>query len=64
MLIETKLRPPELRAGLIERAGLLRQLDGALEAKLTTVSAPAGFGKSTLLGQWARKLEQQAVATG
>ncbi len=64
MLIETKLRPPELRAGLIEREALLRQLDGALEAKLTIVSAPAGFGKSTLLGQWARQQEHLAAAPG
>jgi len=65
VLIETKLRPPELRAGLIERAGLLRQLDGALEAKLTIVSAPAGFGKSTLLSQWAKQQqERQSLVPG
>ena len=57
MLIETKLHPPELRSGLIERPELERQLDQVMQGKLTIVSAPAGFGKSTLLGQWLGRLK-------
>ena len=64
MLIETKLRPPELRKGLIERTALLDQLDQALNTRLAIVSAPAGFGKSTLLGQWALRQKERGLALG
>lgn len=64
MLIETKLQLPVLRANLIKRTALLRQLDEALSGKLTLVSAPAGFGKSTLLGQWLETLRDRGAATG
>ena len=56
MFIETKLHPPELRSGLIERPDLERQLGQVMHGKLTIVSAAAGFGKSTLLGQWLGRL--------
>jgi LuxR family maltose regulon positive regulatory protein len=62
MLIETKLRPPPLRDGLIARPRLIRLLDGALSARLAVVSAPAGFGKSTLLGQWIDALRGRDAA--
>jgi LuxR family maltose regulon positive regulatory protein len=51
-LVWGKLRPPALRAGLIPRAGLLSLLQTGLAAKLCLLDAPAGFGKTTLLGQW------------
>ena len=51
-LLWGKLRPPALRAGLIPRAGLLSLLQAGLAAKLCLLDAPAGFGKTTLLGQW------------
>jgi LuxR family maltose regulon positive regulatory protein len=51
-LVWSKLRPPALRVGLIPRAGLLSLLQTALQVKLCLLSAPAGFGKTTLLGQW------------
>lgn len=64
MLIETKLRPPVLRAGLVERNRLLKVLDGALATRLVVLSAPAGFGKSTLLGQWISVLRDRGAALG
>ncbi len=64
MLIETKLRPPVLKHDLVARQRLLRQLDGALSARLTVLSAPPGFGKSTLLGQWIATLRQRDAAVG
>ena len=51
-LVGTKLRPPQLQHGLIERANLVRRLREARERKLTLVCAPAGYGKTTLLAQW------------
>ena len=53
-LIQTKLSPPRLRRDLLHRAHLLAQLECGLEHKLTLISAPAGYGKTTLLAQWLR----------
>jgi LuxR family transcriptional regulator, maltose regulon positive regulatory protein len=50
-LLWGKLWPPPSRAGLLPRAGLQSLLQAALQAKLCLVSAPAGFGKTTLLAQ-------------
>lgn len=51
-LLQTKLAPPRLHARLVARAALLAKLDKGLTCKLTLLSAPAGFGKTTLVGQW------------
>jgi LuxR family transcriptional regulator, maltose regulon positive regulatory protein len=51
-LLSTKLAPPRPRSALVLRAGLLARLDAGLERKLTLLSAPAGFGKSTLVASW------------
>ena len=50
-LLESKLRPPWSRPGLVPRAALLRRLS-ASDAPIVAVVAPAGYGKTTLLGQW------------
>ncbi|HXF61376.1 MAG TPA: LuxR C-terminal-related transcriptional regulator [Caldilineaceae bacterium] len=59
-LLRTKLAPPRLSAPLVPRTALLARIDQGLARKLTLVSAPAGFGKSTLLSQWAAMQEQHA----
>ncbi len=51
-LIETKLHVPHRRRGLVTRSRLRSRLDRGREATLTLVSAPAGFGKTTLLTDW------------
>lgn len=51
-IIATKLYIPRLRPGLVVRPRLLERLNGGIHAHLTLIAAPAGFGKSTLLGQW------------
>ena len=50
-LLESKLRPPWSRPGLVPRAALVRRLL-ASDAPIVAVVAPAGYGKTTLLGQW------------
>ena len=51
-LLETKLFLPSPRPGLVPRPRLRERLDRGLGAKLMLVSAPAGFGKTTLLVDW------------
>lgn len=51
-LLSTKLVPPQPRAPLIVREQLLARLDEGLDHKLTLISAPAGFGKTTLASEW------------
>jgi LuxR family transcriptional regulator, maltose regulon positive regulatory protein len=52
-LIGTKLVIPQRRRGHVPRPQLLATLDAACGARLTLVSAPTGFGKSSLLVEWA-----------
>jgi LuxR family maltose regulon positive regulatory protein len=51
-LLETKLRVPRLRRALVPRPRLSERLSRGAESALTLVSAPAGFGKTTLLTEW------------
>ena len=51
-LLETKFYVPRSRRGLVPRPRLIERLDRGTELKLTLVSAPAGFGKTTLLTEW------------
>ena len=51
-LIETKLHVPQRRRGLVTRSRLRSRLDRGRESTLSLVSAPAGFGKTTLLTDW------------
>jgi LuxR family maltose regulon positive regulatory protein len=52
LLLEPKLRLPRLHSTVIGRERLLARLDKGRERKLTLISAPAGFGKTTLVCQW------------
>jgi LuxR family maltose regulon positive regulatory protein len=64
-VLATKLFAPTRRPGLVARPELVARLDATLEAghRLTLVSAPAGFGKTTLLSDWISHLEQRASRT-
>jgi LuxR family transcriptional regulator, maltose regulon positive regulatory protein len=53
-LLRTKLQVPRLRPGLVPRPRLAGQLDEGLNRGLILVAAPAGYGKSVLLSEWAR----------
>ena len=61
LVLSGRLAPPRLPAALVERESLLICLDGALATPLTLLSAPAGFGKTTLLSAWARRHEAQVA---
>ncbi len=51
-LLATKLHQPRPRSRLVSRSHLIERLQQGMEHPLTLVSAPAGFGKTTLLAQW------------
>lgn len=57
----SRLRVPPSRPLVIERPHLIERLDAALTFALTLISAPAGFGKTTLLTTWAAHLQQRDV---
>jgi len=52
LLLETKLFVPRPRRGIVARGRLRERLSRGTESKLTLISAPAGFGKTTLLAEW------------
>jgi LuxR family maltose regulon positive regulatory protein len=60
-LVWSKLRRPLARPGLIRRDALLGKLDHDDTSAVVSVRAPAGYGKSTLLSQWAAS-NSQAIA--
>src|SRR5215208_9308 len=51
-ILATKLYVPPPRPRAVLRLRLTGHLNGGLNRKLTLVSAPAGFGKTTLLSEW------------
>jgi LuxR family maltose regulon positive regulatory protein len=53
----TKLFVPPTRAELVHRPGLIELLNNGLNRKLTLLSAPAGFGKTTLVSHWVEHLQ-------
>src|SRR5215210_4727387 len=55
-LLLTKLSVPSVRASLVPRLRLSERIEEGTERKLTLVSAPAGFGKTTLLSAWTSQM--------
>lgn len=51
-ILVTKLYIPTIRLEIVHRPHLIERLDRGLQGKLTLISAPAGFGKTTLVTEW------------
>jgi LuxR family maltose regulon positive regulatory protein len=51
-LLATKLFIPPARPDLVSRSRLVERLNAGIHRKLSLISAPAGFGKTTLVGEW------------
>jgi LuxR family maltose regulon positive regulatory protein len=58
-LLQTKLYIPPTRPELVPRPRLIERLNVGLNRKLTLVSAPAGYGKTTLLSEWVAQIRDQ-----
>src|SRR3954471_5430471 len=63
-LLETKFHVPRRGRGLVPRPRLIEGLSRRAESALTLVSAPAGFGKTTLLTEWLAAWLAAAPADG
>jgi LuxR family maltose regulon positive regulatory protein len=55
VLLATKLHVPQPRPGFLPRPRLTERLAGGMAGELVLVCAPAGFGKTSLLADWARE---------
>ncbi len=53
--LQSKIRAPVVRSETVRRTGLVNRLRAATAVSVTTVVAPAGYGKTTLLAQWAER---------
>ena len=51
-LLATKFYVPPSRPEMVSRPRLVELVNAGLHRKLTLISAPAGFGKTTLLSEW------------
>ena len=51
-ILTTKLHLPSYRTGLVSRPRLVDLLNAGLERRLTLISAPAGYGKTTSVSEW------------
>lgn len=61
-LLATKLAPPPPPAGLVARPRPTALLDGALSRRVTLLSTPPGYGKTTLLSAWLASLARRPDA--
>ena len=52
-LDETKLHPAQFRPGIVSRTAIVERLVASAGCSVLAVVAPAGYGKTTLLAQWA-----------
>ena len=52
-ILQSKLAIPFLGSGLVRRTALVNRLQNASEARVINIATPAGYGKTTLLAQWA-----------
>ncbi len=57
-ILATKLYLPPLRPNVVNRPRLIERLNEGLRCKLTLISAPAGFGKTTLVSEWIEGIDR------
>ena len=59
-LLHTKLNRPSVAPDIVPRDRLIKLLDQGRKRPLTLISAPAGYGKSTLASQWLAAIDMKS----
>ena len=59
--LKTKIHIPKVRGELVHRPRLTEELTKNIASKLILISAPAGFGKTTLLAEWMQNLRRSVA---
>ena len=54
-VVATKIRPPAVRPGAVSRTALVNRLRADRSARVVSIVAPGGYGKTSLLAQWAAR---------
>lgn len=62
--LSTKLIPPTKRSGLVDRQPLTSRIENALEHRLILLRAPAGYGKTSVIGQVYAAMAQRGLRVG
>jgi LuxR family maltose regulon positive regulatory protein len=60
-VMDSKIRVPTVRRGMVSRPALVNRLRARTDARVATIVAPAGYGKTTLLTQWAARDERPFI---
>ena len=60
-ILRTKLHPPLTATDIVPRPHLIDQLNQSRHQPLTLISAPAGYGKSTLISSWLDSLNEPSA---
>ena len=63
-ILESKLRRPRVRPGIVPRAALVDRPLASHQVPVVCVVAPAGYGKTTLLSQWAEQRTHRVGLAG
>ncbi len=59
LLLTTKFHVPPVRTNSTRREALTKSLNVGIHSKLTLISAPVGYGKSTLISEWVEELQKR-----
>ena len=62
-IIATKLHVPQPPKSLVSRPRLITRLEAGAQGKLILVSAPAGFGKTSLISEWVNQCKQESFVS-
>ena len=60
-ILATKLYVPQPQPEIVPRPRLVGRLNESLHRRLTLISVPAGFGKTTLLSEWLAGCDRPAA---
>ena len=60
-LLKTKLHIPQRHPDIVPRILLIKQLNERIQRKLTLITAPAGYGKTSLASEWTHALQSETA---